>query len=874
MEEFTAKFKVDVSDLKKSITDASKQIKLANATFKAETAGMDDWSKDADGLSKKLKQLKSVLEGQKQILSSYQQQLQRQQEAYEENGRRADALKQRLKALADQGVSRTDEEYQRLERELKSVQKEQENNGKACDKLRIQVLDQQAAVSKTEAEMRKYGTQLESVEQEQREAAEAAKKQKTAYEQLTDTVSEQERRLKELKSKYAEVVIAEGKDSDAAKALKRDIANLSGELQTNKTKLNDADHAADEFDDTLRDVSKESDNTSGGFSGMQVALGNFVSMAVQAAIQALKDLAKAAYDAWESFDEGADKITAITGATGENAEALQGAYKNLARTVKADFADIGTAVGEVSTRFGYTGDELESVAGLFLKFAEINNTDVKTSIDNVQSAMAAWGIKAEDTTAFLDTLNRAGQESGTSVDQLSSQLVSNSEALQELGFSAADAIKFISSLSKNGIDSSTAMAGFKKALQNATKAGYPLDTTMQRVYNSIAKAGTETQALKRATDLFGAKAAPALTAAIRDGRLTLDDFGASLEDAKGSVENTYDSMLDAPDKIAVAMQNLKLQAAESLGAIFEQYGPQIEELINKFMTEYLPKIMDGVEWFIDHLPEIMEYIEYIAKSSRIKEMVLAVGFLKDAWESFKETMAGLPNFIYTKAIQPVIKVFTGLWDHITHGASRAWTGIKTAFSAVSSWFGSIFSAAWQKIQDVFSTWGTFFSGLWDKIKTTFSGLGTRLGEAIGGSVKTAINRVISWIESTINRAIGLINGAIGVINAIPGVNIGKINTVSLPRLEKGGILKKGQVGLLEGSGAEAVVPLSQNKKWVSAIASEMLRQLANNNVTNNSSIKNNTTNYTQNIYAPTAPSRIEIYRQTKNLLNLAQGGII
>ena len=67
-EEFTAKFKVDISDLKKNITDATKQIKLANATFNAETSGMDKWAKDADGLGSKLKQLKTVLESQKSIL--------------------------------------------------------------------------------------------------------------------------------------------------------------------------------------------------------------------------------------------------------------------------------------------------------------------------------------------------------------------------------------------------------------------------------------------------------------------------------------------------------------------------------------------------------------------------------------------------------------------------------------------------------------------------------------------------------------------------------------------------------------------------------------------------------------------------------------
>ena len=106
-----------------------------------------------------------------------------------------------------------------------------------------------------------------------------------------------------------------------------------------------------------------------------------------------------------------------------------------------------------------------------------------------------------------------------------------------------------------------------------------------------------------------------------------------------------------------------------------------------------------------------------------------------------------------------------------------------------------------------------------------------------------------------------------------GVNVGNINKVSFPRLEKGGILKKGQMGLLEGSGDEAVVPLDKNKHWIKAVANEMkdqLKQESSNisNVTNNTT--SNVNNYTQIINAPKQPSRLELYRQTRNLLNLVK----
>ena len=60
----TAKFSVDISDLKKNIQEANRQIKLTNAEFKAASAGMGNWAKSADGLSAKVNQLQKNLKSQ------------------------------------------------------------------------------------------------------------------------------------------------------------------------------------------------------------------------------------------------------------------------------------------------------------------------------------------------------------------------------------------------------------------------------------------------------------------------------------------------------------------------------------------------------------------------------------------------------------------------------------------------------------------------------------------------------------------------------------------------------------------------------------------------------------------------------------------
>lgn len=58
-----------------------------------------------------------------------------------------------------------------------------------------------------------------------------------------------------------------------------------------------------------------------------------------------------------------------------------------------------------------------------------------------------------------------------------------------------------------------------------------------------------------------------------------------------------------------------------------------------------------------------------------------------------------------------------------------------------------------------------------------------------------------------------------------GFSLPTFSAPQIPYLEKGGVLKKGQVGLLEGSGAEAVVPLERNTEWINKMADAFMARV-------------------------------------------------
>ena len=160
-------------------------------------------------------------------------------------------------------------------------------------------------------------------------------------------------------------------------------------------------------------------------------------------------------------------------------------------------------------------------------------------------------------------------------------------------------------------------------------------------------------------------------------------------------------------------------------------------------------------------------------------------------------------------------------DKVKGFFTSAKTKITSTFSNIGSWFGDKFRSAWNGVKNAFSSWGSFFSGLWTKIKSKFGSIGTSLGKTMGDAVKSGMNKVISAIQGTINKGIGLINSAIKLANKLPGISVGTVPKLSLPRLAKGGVLEKGQIGFLEGSGAEAVVPLENNRAWLSKVAADL-----------------------------------------------------
>lgn len=246
------------------------------------------------------------------------------------------------------------------------------------------------------------------------------------------------------------------------------------------------------------------------------------------------------------------------------------------------------------------------------------------------------------------------------------------------------------------------------------------------------------------------------------------------------------------------------------------------------LTDALPEILlavwETIVMVFENLPEWFGQL-FEGAVEIIKTEFSAIGeFFSSIWGRIKEIYAPVGNFFKN--------AFTTAWNGIKNAFSAVgsffsgvWSGIKNVFSSVGSWFKNIFSDAWENIKRVFSGVKSFFLGIWDTIKSAFSSIGVKIGDAISGAVKQAINGLLGKVEDIINGFFRLINGAINAINKIPGVSIKKISEVKFTRLAHGGVVDKPTPAIFGEDGAEAVVPLERNTEWIQKVASEFISQV-------------------------------------------------
>lgn len=599
------------------------------------------------------------------------------------------------------------------------------------------------------AEQKALSAEMKATESAFDKNASAQEKAKAKAESLNKQIDNQKEYISKLKDQLEKAKDAYGDNSTTVSKLRENIAKaetalskMEGQLEEcneeiGKGRWSQLSEKMDEIGNKMKDI-----------GGTMKDFGGKMSKYVTAPLAAVAGLS---VKAWKDVDDAMDEMVKMTGKTGEELKGLQDTAKKISTTLPVAMEDSAKAVAEVNTRFDASGDLAEKLATTFLKFSDITGTDVTEAIDSAQHAMAAWGLSTDKTGDLLDVLLKVSQDTGASVDMLSSGIADNKVIFDEMGMSVFTAAGFLGELDKNGVDSSSTMAGLKKALQNATKQGKPLDQALKELSETLISGETDTEAYQEAMDLFGAKAGPQLADALRSGKISLTDFSRVAGDAMGSVDQTFDEMLDPADKFTTAMNELKILGADVGGVLLESLVPILQQV-----GEWIKKV---AEWWSGLPPQMQQTILIIGGLvAAIGPLIGLVGSLATVIGALNIAMGPVLLIIaaVAAAIVGIIAVIKN-WGKITEWLKGVWekvTGfIKETAEKVGSWVSEKWNAVKEKTAEAWNNIKEKTSEAWSNIKSKV--------EENGGGIKGVMATFTEGYKTMWSNAFQWINEKTG-----------------------------------------------------------------------------------------------------------------
>lgn len=671
---------------------------------------------------------------------------------------------------------------------------------------------------------------------------------------LSQAVDETTDKLRKLED-AEEQVIAQFKKGDIGED---QLRAFQREIMDTENKLNGFQDELKDTEGSIKDIGDSAGDSTDGFTIMKGALADLVSSAISSAVSAIGDLVGALFELSEATEEYRSMQAKLEGSAntfGYSADFAKSKYEEFYKYL----GDDQMATNAITNLMGL-GTTTESVSKL------------------AEGATAVWAsygdsIPIESLTESINETVNAGKVTGTFADtinwckdaneQLNNALSGNksaqkayNDAIKE-GMSAEDAFNEALVKVTDEQERADIVAKFLNDTYGESKKAY------DELNDSVLDANESELALKDTQAELGETMAPVNNAITDLKNKALEAIAPLVEKLADSFMNLYNWLKEHPNVLkaitavvialttsftilagVLAIQGLINGVTKAFAFLNTTMLANpivlIVALIAGLVTAFIYlwnncdafrnfwiKLWNGiksmvanvVEWFKTNAPKIAQF--FVDAWNKIKECWSVVtGFFKNIWTGIKNAFSNVGSWFSDKFRSAYSNVKKA-WSSATNFFSGIWTKTKKVFSNTGSWFKSTFSKAWRNVRNVFSNWGEFFSGLWDRIKNTFSKLGTSLGSAIGDAVKSGINSVLTMIENTINKAIGLINGAIRIINKIPGVSVPQLNTLKLPRLARGGIVDEPTIAEIGENGREAIIPLEKNTEWLDEVAKRL-----------------------------------------------------
>lgn len=598
---------------------------------------------------------------------------------------------------------------------------------------------------------------------------------------------------------------------DAIGATKEKLDSLKTAQEQAKQQLENGDLGQDKYDalqreiieteEELRRLQQEAATTSTALAkideaGKKIeAFGDSVTSAgkaVMPASMAVAGLGAAAVKTAADFDSSMSKVAAVSGATGDDLDALRDKAREMGAKTKFSASEAADAMNYMAMAGWKTEDMLEGIEGI-MNLAAASGEDLATTSDIVTDALTAFGLSAQDSGHFADILAAASSNANTNVSMMGETFKYCAPIAGALGFSAEDTAEAIGLMANAGIKGSQAGTALRTIMNNLTGdiklSGSALgevtiattnaDGSMRDLSDILSDCRgafaqlSESEQAAAAEALVGKNAMSGFLALMNAGEGDIEKLSTAIANCDGTAERMAETM---QDNLAGQLTILKSQLQELAISFGEMLMPAIRAIVSKIqafvdklnhMSEGQQKAILTIGLMVAALGPLLVIIGtviskvgvamqgFVRLASGVKKLGVAVKAGTGVFGKLGAALGGIsaPVIAVVAIIAVLIAAFKHLWDtneEFRNAITAIWEGIVSKIQAFC-----------QGIVDRLNALGFDFGSIVDVLKALWDGFCQFLApifEAAFNVVSTVLGTVLDVITGLLDIFIGLFTG--------------------------------------------------------------------------------------------------------------------
>ena len=437
------------------------------------------------------------------------------------------------------------------------------------------------------------------------------------------------------------------------------------------------------------------------------------------------------------FDSAMSQVAAVSGATGDDLEALREKAREMGEKTKFSATEAAEAMNYMAMAGWKTSDMLNGIEGI-MNLAAASGEDLATTSDIVTDALTAFGLTAADSGHFADILAAASSNANTNVSMMGETFKYCAPIAGALGFSAEDTAEAIGLMANAGIKSTQAGTAMRTMMNNLagevkfsgaafgemTVQTVNADGSMRGLNEILADCRvafsqmSESEKAANAEMLVGKNAMSGFLAVMNAAPSDIEKLNTAITNCDGSAGDMAATMQDnLAGQLTILMsqlQELAISFGEMLMPIIRDVVTWIQNLVDKLnsMDEGTRSTILKIGLFVAALGPVLTVVGKVISAigtilTIVPKVASAFGAVKTAFTALSAVFAANPIGLVIAAVAALIAIFVSLWNNCEGFREfwiNLWQGIKDFFVGI-----------WSGIQSVVSSVTDFIKNNWQSL---------------------------------------------------------------------------------------------------------------------------------------------------------------